>query len=177
MLHSHGGKGAARLGGVLALGVTLLALMMTHPSSARPVSGGGPIRHVVVIFQENVSFDHYFATYPDAANTDGNDVHGRAPARRSVNGLNDPLLAPNNPNSVQPFRLSHDQAQTCDQDHGYTDEQKAFDGGLDGQVRRDGRPRRRRHLRGLRQGQGPRDGLLRRQHRHRRSGTTPSTSR
>jgi hypothetical protein len=31
---------------------------------------------------------------------------------------------------VQPFRLSHEQAQTCDQDHGYTDAQKAFDGGL-----------------------------------------------
>lgn len=26
-----------------------------------------PIKHVVVIFQENVSFDHYFATYPVAA--------------------------------------------------------------------------------------------------------------
>src|SRR3981081_516948 len=30
-----------------------------------------PIRHVVVIFGENVSFDHYFGTYPHAANTDG----------------------------------------------------------------------------------------------------------
>ena len=30
-----------------------------------------PIQHVVVIFQENVSFDHYFGTYPKAANTDG----------------------------------------------------------------------------------------------------------
>ena len=27
-----------------------------------------PIKHVVVIFQENVSFDHYFGTYPHAAN-------------------------------------------------------------------------------------------------------------
>src|ERR1700730_10143547 len=30
-----------------------------------------PIKHVVVIFDENVSFDHYFGTYPYAANTDG----------------------------------------------------------------------------------------------------------
>ncbi len=30
-----------------------------------------PIQHVVGIFQENVSFDHYFATYPLAANADG----------------------------------------------------------------------------------------------------------
>ncbi len=27
-----------------------------------------PIKHLVVIFQENVSFDHYFATYPKATN-------------------------------------------------------------------------------------------------------------
>ena len=27
-----------------------------------------PIQHVVVIFQENISFDHYFATYPIATN-------------------------------------------------------------------------------------------------------------
>ena len=27
-----------------------------------------PIKHLVVIFQENVSFDHYFATYPHATN-------------------------------------------------------------------------------------------------------------
>src|SRR6516162_8099165 len=30
-----------------------------------------PIRHLVVIFQENVSFDHYFATYPHATGADG----------------------------------------------------------------------------------------------------------
>ena len=31
-------------------------------------SGGGtktPIRHLVVIFQENISYDHYFGTYPN----------------------------------------------------------------------------------------------------------------
>jgi len=27
-----------------------------------------PIKHLVVIFDENVSFDHYFATYPHALN-------------------------------------------------------------------------------------------------------------
>src|SRR6202011_2247326 len=30
-----------------------------------------PIKHVVVIYNENVSFDHYFATYPNAANPSG----------------------------------------------------------------------------------------------------------
>jgi phospholipase C len=28
--------------------------------------GGTPIKHVVVIYQENVSFDHYSGTYPNA---------------------------------------------------------------------------------------------------------------
>jgi phospholipase C len=88
-----------------------------------------PIKHLVVIFQENVSFDHYFATYPNAANTDGS-LFTPKPDTPTVNGLNESLLAPNNPNSVEPFRLSHDQAETCDQDHSYTDEQKAFDNGL-----------------------------------------------
>ena len=35
-----------------------------------------PIKHLVVIFQENVSFDHYFATYPNAANTSGQPFRG-----------------------------------------------------------------------------------------------------
>ena len=32
-----------------------------------------PIKHLVVIFQENVSFDHYFGTYPNAQNLPGED--------------------------------------------------------------------------------------------------------
>ena len=89
-----------------------------------------PIQHVVVIFQENVSFDHYFATYPVAANNTGNEPSfTAAPNSPSVNGLSGPLLT-NNPNSVQPFRLTRAQAVICDQDHNYGDEQKSFDGGL-----------------------------------------------
>jgi phospholipase C len=88
-----------------------------------------PIKHVVIIFQENVSFDHYFATYPVAANPSGEP---RFVARRgspTVNGLSGALLA-HNPNLVNPFRLDRSQAATCDQNHEYTDEQKAFDSGL-----------------------------------------------
>ncbi|MBV8218035.1 MAG: alkaline phosphatase family protein [Solirubrobacterales bacterium] len=95
--------------------------------------GGGPatatpIKHLVVIFQENVSFDHYFATYPHAANTDGNPFDA-SPGTPSVNGLSGSLLT-NNPNLGNPQRLSYSQAATCDQDHDYTDEQSAFDHGL-----------------------------------------------
>ena len=46
-----------------------------------------------------------------------------------MNGLT-PALLTHNPNSVNPERLSPAQALTCDQDHGYTAEQKAVNGGL-----------------------------------------------
>jgi phospholipase C len=91
-----------------------------------------PIKHLVVIFQENVSFDHYFGTYPNAANTDGNPFHAK-PGTPAVNGLT-PALLTNNPNIVNgvpynPVRLTPAEALTCDQDHAYTPEQEAFDGG------------------------------------------------
>jgi phospholipase C len=80
---------------------------------------------VVVIFQENVSFDHYFATYPVAANNNAAEpTFVASPNTPSVNGLSGPLLT-NNPNSSPPFRLTRAQSVTCDQDHNYLDEQKA----------------------------------------------------
>ncbi len=88
-----------------------------------------PIKHLVVIFQENVSFDHYFGTYPKAVNGAGEPSFHAAPDTPSVNGLSGELLT-NNPNESNPQRLNPSQALTCDQDHGYTDEQSAFDHGL-----------------------------------------------
>jgi phospholipase C len=95
-------------------------------------STGGvtPIQHLVVIFQENVSFDHYFATYPQAANPAGEPQFTPDKDTPTVNGLNEPLNAPNNPNTTQPFRLDRSQYETTDQDHSYTDEQRAVDAGL-----------------------------------------------
>ena len=87
-----------------------------------------PIQHLVVIFQENVSFDHYFATYPDATNPPGEPAFKAAPDTPTVNGLSGALLT-NNPNLSDPARLDRVDAVTCDQDHGYTAEQKAFDAG------------------------------------------------
>ena len=76
-----------------------------------------PIKHVVVIFQENVSFDHYFGTYPSAANTDGQPFDAR-PGTPAVDGLppatNTSLppslqhstnLLTSNPNADPPQRL------------------------------------------------------------------------
>jgi phospholipase C len=116
------------------------AAMMLSNGAFAGASGAPatPIEHVVVIFQENVSFDHYFGTYPFAANTDGSKFTAQ-PGTPTVNGLTDgtgitgALLA-NNPNfdgtHGNPFRLSSAQGATCDQDHGYTDEQLMADSGL-----------------------------------------------
>ncbi len=46
-----------------------------------------------------------------------------------VNGFTQVLLT-HNPNTANPFRLGRSQALTCDNDNHYTDEQKAYDGGL-----------------------------------------------
>jgi phospholipase C len=88
-----------------------------------------PIKHLVVIFQENVSFDHYFGTYPNASNPPGEPAFHAAPDTPSVNGLQGALLTAN-PNSGNPQRLDRSQPLTCDQGHGYSAEQKAFDMGL-----------------------------------------------
>jgi len=120
---------------LLALGAIALLTQATVGASGSTPPGQDtgavtPIQHLVVIYQENVSFDHYFATYPVAANPSGEPAFTPSRETPSVNGLNTPLLAPNNPNLVQPFRLDRSQFQTRDQDHNYTDEQRAFDGGL-----------------------------------------------
>jgi phospholipase C len=87
-----------------------------------------PIRHLVVIFQENVSFDHYFATYPHATGADGSPFTAKA-GTPLVDGLFAAGLLDHNPNSTQPFRLGVAGNVTCDQDHNYKDEQAAFNAG------------------------------------------------
>ncbi len=121
----------AAVAGAAAVGAAVLGLSV---SSASP-SGGNlpapntPIKHVVVIFDENISFDHYFGTYPTALNPPGEPQFQPLPGTPTVNGLNDALQTAN-PNENLPQRLGPDQAVTCDQNHGYSAEQSAFDHGL-----------------------------------------------
>ncbi len=91
-----------------------------------------PIKHVVVIFQENVSFDHYFGTYPVAQPNLNGSVYFKGASRNTptANTLASSGLMTNNPNGVNPFRIDRSVPVTCDQDHGYSDEQYAFHGGL-----------------------------------------------
>jgi phospholipase C len=117
--------------GLVALGAAPLAAGGASAASVAPTRAtASPIKHLVVIFQENVSFDHYFGTYPKAANTSGQPFHA-AKDTKPVNGLTHKLLTAN-PNGSNPRRLDPaniNDVLTCDQDHGYTDEQSAFDHG------------------------------------------------
>ncbi len=129
-------KGHTRTSKLVALTVAPLLVLGSAPSiqAADPAT---PIEHVVVIFQENVSFDHYFGTYPNALNPAGEPQFVADAATPSVNGLNDFLLN-HNPNhktdgsQANPKRLGRTVADvvTCDQDHNYKDEQKSYDHGV-----------------------------------------------
>lgn len=122
-----------------ALGPTTTAFAASKPATkaSKTAATATPIQHLVVIFQENVSFDHYFGTYPVATNPKGESRFKAAPNTPTVNGLTNTLLS-FNPNlnpangagASNPFRLDPSQAVTPDQDHDYTAEQLAFDAGL-----------------------------------------------
>jgi phospholipase C len=112
-----------------AAGALVLVMNAAQGAAAAPPSST-PIQHVVVIFQENVSFDHYFGTYPKAANDNpAEPAFFAVPGTPTVNGLTGALRT-NNPNGVNPFRFTRAEAATCDQDHNYTDEETAFHSGL-----------------------------------------------
>jgi phospholipase C len=115
---------------VAASAITLLPV---YPASGRDKDGSStktPIKHVVVIFQENVSFDHYFGTYPHAFNLPGEILFQAKEDTPESNTLLSSGLLTNNPNKANPFRIPPSVPVTCDEDHNYNDEQAAVDGGL-----------------------------------------------
>jgi phospholipase C len=92
--------------------VSALALAVAGALADDRAPTATPIKHVVVIFQENVSFDHYFGTYPIALNLSGETQFMASPRTPKVNDLVNPLdvdhnfrplagvdLLNNNPNS------------------------------------------------------------------------------
>ena len=126
-----------RMKSVARLTAVLIGLGLVAPLNSAPNGGTvTPIQHLVIVFQENVSFDHYFGTYPWAANPHGEPAFHAKPGTPTVNGYT-PALLNHNPNlnplnglgATNPFRLDRSQAVTADQDHDYLDEQKAFDMG------------------------------------------------
>src|SRR5271167_3557635 len=79
-----------------------------------------PIKHLVVIFPENISFDHYFATYPVATNPSSEPPFYALPGPTNVKGLNGALLTDNpgaqteanGVGALNPYRLDHRQTAT-----------------------------------------------------------------
>jgi phospholipase C len=82
--------------------VSALALMVAGASAVaedhdgdrddfRRVQTATPIKHLVVIFQENISFDHYFGTYPKAQNLAGETPFEAKKDTPKVNNLANPL--------------------------------------------------------------------------------------
>ena len=112
----------------LALCCSLFSMPLRASDNDAPTTT--PIKHVVVIFQENRSFDQYFATYPFSANLPGENPFHAQPGTPTVNGLSTAGLLTSNPNSANPQRLSPANAIVCSDSHDYTDEQNAFDHGL-----------------------------------------------
>jgi phospholipase C len=129
-------------------GLTLTPLPVAPTPTATTAQAA--IKHIVVIFPENISFDHYFGTYPNAANLPTDKVQFTAAASTPIpdNYVSNPTLLTANPNlntannatlksgstsyssvASNPFRLDIQQAATEDQDHSYGPEQLAFDGG------------------------------------------------
>src|SRR4051812_22091023 len=113
----------------------LAPLAVAHADTSTSVVAGRetttPIQHLVVIFQENASFDHYFGTYPQAANPPGDPPFIPRPYTPTVNNLLPSPLNGNrdlraaNPNAAKPFRLDRSQFVTCSQSHTYRPEERA----------------------------------------------------
>ena len=138
------GSVAGNIESQLAPVMNLVDDVVSNPNKAAGVNPNSlptktPIKHLIVIFNENRSFDHYFGTYPNALNPEGEPIF--EPARNTPRDINNLLvnqaLLDNNPNlnpangagASNPFRLDRTQANTESQNHAYTAEQKAYDGG------------------------------------------------
>ena len=82
----------------------VLILLLTHLPIVR-ASATTPIQHVIVIMQENHSFDNYFGTYPTANGTllDSTTVH-----LQSVDGLRDHACLPYQDACVSPHLSTSD---------------------------------------------------------------------
>jgi phospholipase C len=68
----------------------LMICMRVIAAAAVPVGlapTATPIKYLVVIDDENISFDHYFGTYPAAANPPGEPRFVALPKTPLVNGI------------------------------------------------------------------------------------------
>ena len=107
---------------LIAVALVAILLISNARVPSRAASNGIPIQHIIVIVQENHTFDNYFGTYPGA------------------NGLPPGVALPANPNgtaSVKPFPLNRD-APWGDICHSWGCAHAEFDSGkYDAEIRRD----------------------------------------
>lgn len=104
-----------------------------------------PIEHLVVIFQENRTFDNYFGTYPFAANIPGElnttgspapQFHARPDTPKANNYITDPNVFFHNPNvsltgaQANPTRWLPSDPGCAPRSNADHDTQEAVDGGL-----------------------------------------------
>jgi phospholipase C len=123
-----GGIAAAAAVALVATSLATSSANTPKPQKDRSNQTASPIKHLVVLFDENVSYDHYFGTYPKAANTDGTKFYAVSSTPTDNNLVTSGSLT-SNPNLYYPKRLTPAQALTCDQNHNYLPEQKAEDNG------------------------------------------------
>ncbi len=146
------GPGAAGQTGIGEAGATGNAPPGTVDEAAKYPTKTA-VKHVVVIFGENISFDHYFGTYPTADNGDGVEFTAKAgtPTPNNLTTPKDvttadfaplttgPNLMTANPNSIttgvngtdaaNPFRFTSAEGATQDMGHNYMPEQQASNNG------------------------------------------------
>src|SRR5438128_2829556 len=97
------------------------AVGMTSPALAQgdEAEGDTPIQHTIIVYQENISFDHYFGTFGQgsAGIPAGAQLFHTTPAGAQLGPF-------------KPFRLDGTtQASTCDVDHDYESMIGMADGG------------------------------------------------
>jgi phospholipase C len=123
-----------------AAAVAAFTLAQGNGTAAVPATH---IQHLVVIYDENESFDHYFGTYPATPPDNGSEpsfvAAAGTPLDNTINDYENPAhatLLTANPNTTSPghpanpARIDRANALTCDNNHSYSPEQLAFDNGL-----------------------------------------------
>jgi phospholipase C len=142
-----------------SLAAVLFAGTFPVPARAAETPTVTPIKHIVVIFPENISFDHYFGTYPNAENKNGETPFTYVPSTWTGHNVANNLVTPLDPNNgfkpitglnlltanpnsstgsgasfnglnaANPFRLAPTQSATADMSHAPKPEQTAYNNG------------------------------------------------
>jgi phospholipase C len=84
-------KQALKCGCAVGALILATAAALAADDDAKKFPTATPIKHLVIIFQENVSFDHYFGTYPVAQNNSGEAPFTASSNTPTVNNLSTPL--------------------------------------------------------------------------------------